>query len=87
MEPVKELLVSVSLVGINEVHKISSNSCIRLGTDNVTEWKALDILLNLAMEKNISKIQILGDSKLVIDWVNGFIGMHNLVLRPLFEIP
>jgi len=47
--------------------------------------KALANLLKLTLEKEISKIQILGDSKLVMDRINRSTGIPNLVLRPLFK--
>jgi ribonuclease HI len=42
-----------------------------MGSNNFAELMALRLLLKVAMEKNIRPIQVYGDSKLVIKWMNG----------------
>ena len=44
---------------------------LRIGSNNFAEICALKLLLTLAREKNIVKIQLFGDSQLVINWANG----------------
>ena len=41
------------------------------GTDNRVETYALWILLKVAIEKGIRTLQLLGDSKPLMDWKNG----------------
>ena len=42
-----------------------------IGTSNYATLCALKLLFTLARENHISKIQIFGDSQLVINWPNG----------------
>ena len=37
------------------------------------------------MDNQISKLQVFGDSQLVINWVNGLYRMHTLFLSPLLS--
>ena len=55
------------------------------GTNNYAELLGLKLLLKLALENHIIKLQVFGDSHLVINWVNGLYRMHNLLLSPLLS--
>jgi len=50
-------------------HKIS----FRVGLGDTAKWKALAIPMRMEKERDITIIQVLSDSKLVIDWINGAI--------------
>lgn len=52
---------------------------------NKVEFVALWVLLTCAAEKEVRRVQVLGDSKLVIDWVNRKIAVENLRLNHLLE--
>jgi ribonuclease HI len=56
-----------------------------VGTNNKAEMSALWVLLTLAVEKDISRVQILGDSKLENNWANGKNNVENLNLNPIME--
>ena len=56
-----------------------------IGTNNLAELYALKLLLILALDKHISKIQVFGDSLLVINWVIGKFRIHNLQLSQILQ--
>ena len=56
---------------ISDEHYFSFKASLGIGTNNYAELCALKLLFTLARENHISKIQIFGDSKLVINWDNG----------------
>ena len=45
----------------------------------------MKLLLKLALENNITKLQVFGDSQLVINWVNELYRMQNMILSPLLS--
>jgi ribonuclease HI len=47
------------------------------GTNNRAELIALWTLLETTKEKNLTKLQVFGDSKLVIDWARGLNNIQN----------
>ena len=55
------------------------------GTNNFAELCALKLLLTLARKNYIAKIQIYGDSQLVINWANGKFRMHNIELSQVLQ--
>jgi ribonuclease HI len=57
-----------------------------LGTNNREELLSLWILLKTAVEQKVKRLQILGDSKVVLDWVSGRSRFHNFPLRPVMDI-
>ena len=68
-------------------HYFSFKTGLGTGTNNFTEICALKLLLTLAREKHIVKIQIFGDSQLVINWANSKFRFLNLELaRVLNEV-
>jgi ribonuclease HI len=46
---------------------------------------ALKLVFILSLEKDITQIQILGDSLLVIQWMKGDYMLRNFLLQPLFK--
>jgi ribonuclease HI len=55
------------------------------GTNNRAELMALKLLLLFVVDKNISSLQIFGDSLLVISWIQKTQRCHNILLAPLIE--
>lgn len=57
------------------------------GTNNVAELLALKFLLSFACEKEISNLQIFGDSMLFINWLRRTQQYHNIIFSPiLYEV-
>ena len=56
---------------ISNEHYFSCKVGLGIGTNNFAKLCALKLLFTLARENHISKIQIFGDSQLVINWANG----------------
>ena len=55
------------------------------GTNNYAELMALKLLLCFAIERNCKKIQVFGDSFVVINWINNIQKCRNTSLDALFE--
>jgi ribonuclease HI len=53
-------------------------------TNNRAEVIALKLILMLAVKKRIQKLQVMGNSKVVIDWITGISAMRNFHLKPIF---
>jgi ribonuclease HI len=53
------------------------------GSNNKAEYVALWVLIYLANWMGCQRLQVLGDSKLVIDWANNKIRVDNLELGPI----
>ena len=64
---------------------ISFKAGLGHGTNNYAELLGLKLLLKLALENNITNLQVFGDSQLVINWVNRLYRMHNMILSPLLS--
>ena len=56
-----------------------------MGTNNFAELCALKLLLRLARMHNLDKIQIFGDSQLVINWASGKYKIQNLELALILQ--
>jgi ribonuclease HI len=56
-----------------------------LGTNNRAEFYALWILMKIATNKGINKLQVLGDSKMLMDWANGKFQITNMALGPIMN--
>jgi len=54
-------------------------------TNNTIEILELKLVLMLAIEKRIQKLQVMGDSKFIIDWIKGITTMRNFQLRLIFN--
>ena len=68
-----------------------STLCLELygageGTNNRAETYAMWMLLKATVEKGIRTLQVLGDSKLLIDWENGRSQISNLNLNAILEL-
>jgi ribonuclease HI len=71
---------------LSENTSISFFACLGEATNNMSELMALNLLLLLAKEKNISHLNIYGDSSFVVNIINGTHILHNYTLRPaIFE--
>ena len=66
-------------------HYITFKAGLGVGTNNLDELYALKLLLILELDKQISNIQIFGDSLLVINWITGKFRIHNLHLAQLLQ--
>jgi ribonuclease HI len=55
------------------------------GSNNYAEFLTLKLLLLFAKEKQVSSLQIFGDSMLVISWIRKTQRCHNLLLSPLLD--
>ena len=55
------------------------------GTNNKAELMALYMLLLLAFEKGIQRLQVFGDSSVTINWINQTLQCHNILLIPILE--
>ena len=55
------------------------------GTNNYAELMALKLLLCFAIEINCKKLQVFGDSLVIINWINKIQKCRNTSLNALFE--
>lgn len=55
---------------LKENHSFCFKAALAEGTNYWAELSAFSILENLTIKKGTAQIQILGDSELVINWVN-----------------
>ena len=75
------------MIYISDEHFFSFKAGLGIGSNNFAEICALKLLLTLAREKIIVKIQLFGDSQLVINWANGKFRLLNLELaQVLYEV-
>ena len=56
---------------LSDVHFFSFKAGLGMGTNNFAELCALKLLLLLARRNSMDKIQVFGDSQLVINWASG----------------
>ena len=56
-----------------------------IGSNNYAELMDLNLLLCFAIEKNCKRIQIFGDSLVILNWINKNQRCRNLSLSTLFE--
>jgi len=62
-----------------------SRAGLGAGSNNYAELMALKLILLLAVEKNIKRINIMGDSRIIINWANKSSECHTVRLRPILE--
>jgi ribonuclease HI len=55
---------------------------VGIGTNNQAKLIALWVLLNFAQDKGIRLLQVVGDSKLVVDWFKGRAHLDIIDLLP-----
>ena len=53
------------------------------GSNNFAELLRLKLLLSLSLDKNLKKLQIFGDSQLVINWATGKYRIQNVQLAQI----
>ena len=70
---------------ISDAHFFSFKVGLGMGTNNFAELCALKILLYLARRNSLDKIQIFGDSQLVINWASGKYRLLNLELAMILQ--
>ena len=70
---------------LSYVHYFSFKVGLGLGTNNFAELCALKLLLILARRHSLDKIQIFGDSQLVINWVAGKFRLLNIELAMILR--
>ena len=70
---------------ISDEHYFSFNAGLGTRTNNFAELCALKLLLTLARRNQLAKIQIFGDSQLVINWANGKFRLMNLELSMILH--
>ena len=56
-----------------------------LDTNNFAELFGLNLLLSLALDKHLTKLQVFGDSQLVINWVFGKYRIQNIQLAQILH--
>ena len=70
---------------LKEDHYFTFKVGLGLGTNNLAELYAMKLLLILDLDKQITKIQVFGDSMLVINWITGKFRIHNLQLAQILQ--
>ena len=66
-------------------HWFSFKAGIGEGTNNFMELSAIRLLIRLAVEKQVKNMHVLGDSQIIIKWINGINKIHNTQLAPLLD--
>ena len=70
---------------ISDIHFFSFKAGLGLGTNNYAELCALKLLLRLTRKNNLDKIQVFGDSQLVINWASGKYRLLNTELAMILQ--
>ena len=70
---------------LNSTHHFQIKMGLGTGTNNYIELVALKLLLCFALERNSRKIQIFGDSLVILNWINKIQRCRNIPLSALFE--
>jgi ribonuclease HI len=63
----------------------SRGEAIGIATNNVAEYRALLLGIELARERGAKEIELIGDSELIVRQVNGEYRVKDAGLRPLYE--
>jgi ribonuclease HI len=71
---------------VNNSHYFSLKYGAGKRTNNRAEFYALWILMKIAADKCTGKLQVLGDSKLLMDWANNKCRISNLARGPVMNI-
>ena len=74
-----------AILFLEEGHYFRARWGIGEGTNNKVEILALYMLLLLAHDKGVQKLQIFGDSMIIINWINQTQRCHNIQLNPILE--
>ena len=70
---------------LNPTHHFQISMGLGSGTNNYAELMALKLLLCFAIESNCKKLQVFGDSLVIINWINKIQKCRNTSLDALFE--
>ena len=70
---------------LNPTHHFQISMGLGSGSNNYAELMALKLLLCFAIEINCKKLQVFGDSLVVINWINKIQKCRNTSLDALFE--
>ena len=70
---------------LSDVHFFSFKAGLGVGTNNFVELCVLKLLLLLARRNYVDKIQVFGDSQLVINWASGKYRLMNLELSMILQ--
>ena len=70
---------------LSRFHKIQAKFSPGHCTNNKAELATLHMVLELAIKNNISQLQVFGDSKMVVDWVNKKIQINAPNLQQLLN--
>ena len=70
---------------LSRFHKIQAKFAPGHCTNNKAELAALHMVLKLALKNNISQLQVFGDSKMVVEWVNRNIQINAPHLQQLLN--
>ena len=68
------------LLFIADDHFFTFKAGLGSGTNNFAELLGLKLLLTLSLDNNIKKVQIFGDSQLVLNWAAGKFHIQNIQL-------
>eukprot|EP00253_Pinus_taeda_P030772 PITA_30772 len=72
-------------IHLNHDHTLKASVGLGPGSNNYAELSALRLLICWSLQRNISTIQIFGDSMNVVKWVNGNEICQNQILKPILE--
>ena len=75
----------VALLYLDEGHYFQIRWGFKEGTNNKAELLALYMLMILAHENGVQKMQIFGDSMVIINWISQTQRCHNIHLIPILE--
>ena len=70
---------------LNQNHYFQISLGLGVGTNNYDELMTLKLLLCFAIERNCRKLQVFGDSMVVINWLNKTQKCKNATLDVLYE--
>ena len=71
------------LIYITDQHFFSYKAGLGSGSNNFAELLGLKLLLSLSLDNNLKKLQIFGDSQLVINWATGKYRIQNVKLAQI----
>ena len=74
-----------ALLYLRKSHFVSIKYGARTGTNNRAELYALWILLKVTQDQHVKNLQVLGDSKMLIEWENGRNQITNLELMLIMD--
>jgi ribonuclease HI len=80
----------IKFVEVGQVLHLSNRVSFKIkmglgsGTNNFAELMSLKLLL-FSKEKNVTSLQVFGDSQVVVKWVQNQQQCHNILLLPILE--